>query len=321
MNIIDNRRIINAFPLISCCTLTYKNFLYIYDTLKSVLDQDYPNIEIIISDDGSSNFPRDEIEEFLMKTKKSNIVNVIILAHKENKGTVKNYNSAIRASTGDYIFPLSCGDVLYDTNVFSKAIDRFLSTGLELISFRRQLCEEKKLNPIRLMPTDENIIKIKDMKTPDQQFKAFAGVYSYYEMASGSSTCFRKSFIESFGLFDEDYRLWEDGPLFTRYTRNNNIINTAYDIIYIKYRYGGISTNNKKNSPVSIQLKKDAAKMVRKEVIPFYGFFSFSERRIIDCNCFCYEHYDTNKIILALIVLLRWPELFIKRFRSFLSNQ
>ena len=39
--------------LISFVIPIYRNFEGVYDTLKSVFVQDYPNIEIILSDDGS----------------------------------------------------------------------------------------------------------------------------------------------------------------------------------------------------------------------------------------------------------------------------
>ena len=38
-------------PLISVITLTYKNYDRLFQTIKSVIIQDYPNIEYIISDD------------------------------------------------------------------------------------------------------------------------------------------------------------------------------------------------------------------------------------------------------------------------------
>ena len=42
-------------------TPTYKRFDTLYKTIQSVLEQDYSNIEYIISDDGSPDFPYDDI--------------------------------------------------------------------------------------------------------------------------------------------------------------------------------------------------------------------------------------------------------------------
>lgn len=43
--------------LISISILTYRNYRYLYEALESVFSQDYSNIELIVSDDGSDNFP------------------------------------------------------------------------------------------------------------------------------------------------------------------------------------------------------------------------------------------------------------------------
>ena len=40
---------------------TYRNFNYIYKTIESVLMQNFDNLQLIITDDGSENFPKEEI--------------------------------------------------------------------------------------------------------------------------------------------------------------------------------------------------------------------------------------------------------------------
>ena len=45
------------FELISVVVITYREFSYIYETIDSILQQDYPNIEIVITDDASLDFP------------------------------------------------------------------------------------------------------------------------------------------------------------------------------------------------------------------------------------------------------------------------
>ena len=55
----------------------------------------------------------------------------------------------------------------------------------------------------------------------------------------------KKVFWKYGAIFDEKYVLWEDGPFLTQYTRDN-VLSTAYEIISIKYRLGGVS-NGKPN--------------------------------------------------------------------------
>ena len=77
-------------PLVSCITTTYKKFNYLYQTLDSIFMQDYPNIEIIIGDDGSSDFPEQELKNYIEKHKGKNITNVVIHHEEKNRGTVSN---------------------------------------------------------------------------------------------------------------------------------------------------------------------------------------------------------------------------------------
>ncbi len=71
----------STLPLVTVEMLTYNKFQYIEDALNSVFMQDYPNIELIISDDGSKNFDRRYIERIL--TKRSNNIKEVKIIHQE----------------------------------------------------------------------------------------------------------------------------------------------------------------------------------------------------------------------------------------------
>ena len=100
-------------PLISVLMLTYhpqKDALF--STLRSIVLQADCDFEVIVCDDGSGEFFREEIEHFL----KANGVNYQILAHPENQGTVKNILDGAKIARGHYIKPISPGDYLYDAH-------------------------------------------------------------------------------------------------------------------------------------------------------------------------------------------------------------
>ena len=88
----------SGLPLVSVVTLTYRHFDNLYKTIKSVLEQDYPSIQYIICDDGSDNFPRNEIEKFI--SEKSTSIEIVIEHNQKNQGTVKNINHANKLATG-----------------------------------------------------------------------------------------------------------------------------------------------------------------------------------------------------------------------------
>ncbi|MEY8396217.1 glycosyltransferase family 2 protein [Lachnospiraceae bacterium 45-P1] len=257
----------------SCIVLCYKDFDNIYKTIDSILKQNYEYVEIIISDDGSTNFPETEIRNYIRDKRQSNICNILIIHHDENIGTVKNFNCAIEQAKGKYIIPVSCNDELNENDALAKIIDRFKKTSANLLICRRQLIK-KGGKEQGLLPTDYDIKQIESLQTSESQYFAFASQL-YYDMASGSCTYYDRDFLMKRGLFDTSYRLWEDGPLYLQYTREGNKITTAYDIISCKYLLGGVSTGNVVNS----QLRNDYFIMIKKEVIPYINRFKWLDRR------------------------------------------
>ena len=224
----------------SVIVLSYKNLKYLYNAIDSVLSQSYNMIELLISDDGTKDFPLDSIINYIEKNKRNNIVSYSVNSNSINLGTVKNINNAIKRSIGEYIIILSSDDCFYNNTVVERVVQRLDKSKNGVITCRRMLCDNY-LNEKRLMPTDKNIKKIKKLSTPLKQHKAF--VYGqFYEMASGSCTYYTRKRLEADGLFNEDYRLLEDWTHFIEIT-NNLSIESAYDIISIKYRDGGVSSS------------------------------------------------------------------------------
>ena len=239
-------------PLISIVTLTYKKFDSIYETIQSVLDQDQPQIEYIISDDGSAGFPREEIEEYIRRNKKENVVSVKILTVEKNTGTVRNINRAYKAAAGKYILNLSADEVFTETDTVGKILREMEEHGCEVLVTRRIVCSEAG-DFLGYLPKVKNIGRIKKLDTPLLQHKAFL-TDEFYDMASGSVLCVRKDTIEAMGWFDENYVLWEDGPFFSKYTKKA-LIHTDYDIVSIRYKLGGVS-NSGTNPLMDVDYKR-----------------------------------------------------------------
>lgn len=236
--------------LISVITMTYKKFERLYETVGSVLAQDYPNIEYIISDDGSGNFPITELEQFVEKNNKKGF-SVKILANEKNVGTVKNANRAYKEAKGDFFFNLSCGDVFFDDSTVGRIVDRF-NTEKCLLMATSRLMYRGNYEPLCLLPHYSDREKIEKWDTNLKQYEALVGS-SFLDMASGSAMYFTREIIEKLNYFDEKYVLWEDGPFLEKYLWDNTL-GMAYDIISIWYEDGGVS-----NGGVNPLLEKDIA--------------------------------------------------------------
>jgi glycosyltransferase involved in cell wall biosynthesis len=92
-------------PLVSICIPACNAERFIAETLRSALAQTYPNIEILVSDDASTDQTRAIVERYTDR-------GVGLLVHSRNLGMCGNWNAVIRASTGKYVCKLDADDML-----------------------------------------------------------------------------------------------------------------------------------------------------------------------------------------------------------------
>ena len=104
----------NDTPLVSIVVPVYNAEKYIKQTIQSILDQTYSNIEIIIVDDGSTDLTRKLAEEI---SENNSIVKVI---SKINNGCPSARNEGIKASNGDFIQFVDADDSLHVSFSFSS---------------------------------------------------------------------------------------------------------------------------------------------------------------------------------------------------------
>lgn len=223
---------------VSMIILSYRNIAGIYETLDSVFEQDYENIEIVISDDGTKGFEEeiDKINAYIEKNKKENITNVIINAIKENGGTVKNINSAIRKSTGKYIKVLSAEDTFSKKEALRLYVD-FMEKEKVLIAFAKMR---------GVTPTGEFKYELLSCESDYDLLKSL-------NVEQTKNRLFRRNFLpapawmidrelfETVGEFREDVRLIEDYPYWI-YLCLKNIRFGYLDEVMIDYKLSGVSS-------------------------------------------------------------------------------
>lgn len=95
------------YPLVSVLVPAYNHEDYISDCVYSVLEQDYPRIELIVIDDGSSDNTDRIIKEILVKNPSR-----FLYVSKKNEGLIKTLNMGIKLSRGRYFCELASDDVL-----------------------------------------------------------------------------------------------------------------------------------------------------------------------------------------------------------------
>lgn len=120
-------------PLVSVCVITYNSSAYVLETLDSVRRQTYQNIELVISDDCSTDNTVDTCRKWIWENEER-FVGVIMVTSNHNTGIAPNCNRAYRTATGEWIKPIAGDDILLD-NCIQDNIDYVLSNPEAKVAF------------------------------------------------------------------------------------------------------------------------------------------------------------------------------------------
>lgn len=97
------------FPLVSVLIPAYNHENYIQETIESIINQTYPNIELIILDDGSKDKTWEKITE--LKPKCENRFVKIHFETKQNEGTCMTLNKLLKLSSGEFVYIIASDDL------------------------------------------------------------------------------------------------------------------------------------------------------------------------------------------------------------------
>ena len=110
----------NYYPKISVAIVTYNCISTISETLDSVLNQRYDNLEIIIVDGGSDDGTVDLIKNSDSK---------ILLISEPDEGIYDAMNKALNIASGDYIIFLGSDDHFVSYTVLSEVVSNISDTS------------------------------------------------------------------------------------------------------------------------------------------------------------------------------------------------
>lgn len=118
-------------PKISVVIPCYNCKGYILKALRSIQNQDFNNLEIVIINDFSS----DDTLSYLEKLKFED-PRIKILNNKKNMGTLYTRSVGSLSSIGKYIFPLDSDDMFLDKDVFTTISNIADKGNFDLVVFK-----------------------------------------------------------------------------------------------------------------------------------------------------------------------------------------
>jgi glycosyltransferase involved in cell wall biosynthesis len=126
----------------SIITVCKNSGQFLDETIRSVLDQDYPNIEYIIIDGDSNDNTLDIIREYSQK--------IAVCISEVDKGMYDAINKGLKLATGDYILILNSDDVLADKKVIKKVVKVISDKRLDYYYGNMIKRKEGKIKKVKL---------------------------------------------------------------------------------------------------------------------------------------------------------------------------
>lgn len=265
-------------PLISIIVVTYNSSRFVLETLESVKNQTYRNIELIITDDCSLDNTVGICNKWI-ESNKDCFVRTKIITVERNTGIPCNCNRGLKKSYGQWI-KLIAGD------------DQLLETCIEdNLSFVRENPKAKFVISNLLEMNDKgdlinnNVRENKGLKfyfsakTAACQLKA----YSRWPEFLNSPTFFiSNELFKKVDYFDEDYKIYDDTPLIFRVNEINCRI-YYFNKTTVKYRVHNNSISRK--SIIDNERNKEMLVIFEK-----YRRHNLNKFNLIDLSIF-YEHW------------------------------
>lgn len=247
-----------GMPVISVITLSYCSG-YLFDAIDSVLNQSYPHIQYIISDDGTENFDAAAIKAYVHKHRKENLVDFVLLHVVQNTGTVQNANRALEVVKGELVFYLSSDDVFVSDKVLERWVQFMLEKKSMLCTSYRECYSTEYDRVFEILPSPYQVRLLRQ-----QNNQRIFGELSKSNFIFGCCTAISRQCLQQYGYYDETYCLVEDYPYVLSYIRKGGKID-FFNEITVRYRSGGTSSSGAFNSAY----EADSDKILEKEILPF----------------------------------------------------
>ncbi|WP_447951889.1 glycosyltransferase [Chryseobacterium koreense] len=221
--------------LVSICIISYNSAEFVLETLKSAKEQGYKHIELIISDDGSTDATVELCKKWLQKNE-NRFQRTELITVDANTGIPANCNRAVRAARGEWIKLIAADDILLKDCITDniKYIRKNSETELLFSAMRPFLIENKEkkfFEPVKLSQTFLDL-------NADQQFVEII----FGKMEGVAPTAFiAKELFDKLGYYDEEFKLAEDYTFWLKCTANQ-IRFVSMDKLTVLYRYHSNNT-------------------------------------------------------------------------------
>jgi glycosyltransferase involved in cell wall biosynthesis len=226
------RRSMMQNPLVTVYITNYNYGRFIREAIDSVLNQTYPNIELIIIDDGSTDNSKTIIETYQNRSQ-------VQVLFQQNKGLNATNNVALKMATGKYFIRLDADDYF---EAYAIAL---------MVSILEGRPEIGLLFPDYYY-VDElgNVIGVECRHDFDREV-------SLFDLPShGACTMVRAEELRKLGGYNEDFSCQDGYELWLKYVLNSKVSNINKPLFYYRQHKMSLSQNESKILETRKKIKK-----------------------------------------------------------------
>jgi glycosyltransferase involved in cell wall biosynthesis len=207
---------------ISIITITYNSEKTVEDTIKSVVSQDFPNVEYLIIDGLSKDKTLQVVNKYSAYIDK--------VVSEKDKGLYDALNKGIKHATGEVIGMLHSDDVYANNQVLSKVAQQFaIDPSLEAVYADLVFVDRENTDKV-----------LRTWKSGAYKEDAFKQGW----MPPHPTFFVKKSVYDRLGGFNLDLKLSADYELMLRFIHKEKIKIAYLPEIIVKMRMGGISNTS-----------------------------------------------------------------------------
>ena len=233
--------------LVSIVVITYNSSKYVIQTLESAKAQTYQNIELIISDDCSTDDTVKVCEQWLEKNN-NRFIKTKIITTNNNTGIPNNCNRGVKASQGEWIKVIAGDDTLMEAcisdnvNFINEHPEAKFAFSLSKRVFGDSQLEEIAHNDI------ERYVRFSRMNSKEQLHFFLKNSFGFSLPAP--TFFFNKEVLTNLGGFDERFKFYEDKPFIIKsliYYYKWYFLNKYTVNYYIRQDNNSLTNISKKN--------------------------------------------------------------------------
>lgn len=197
-------------PLVSIVAVCYNHSQYIIETLDSIKNQTYRNIELIIMDDCSTDNSVEVIQQWINE----NNYSCKFIAHDINKGLCKTLNDALGIISGKYYQVLACDDIILKNKIENQvSLFRKLNEDYAVIYSDANIMDKdsKKLHGLFIQRHKPKMLKVPSGYIYDELMQS--------NYIPAMSVLIRTDYVRKIKGYDEDIS-YEDYDLWLRLAKS-----------------------------------------------------------------------------------------------------